>query len=149
LAEAQAELKQDGDWRTCKRLLTPNLESFEIRGSEGGKPRVRDFTEIRNLSIQAPAFEILLFQKASEMAIQTDIHLTDALHILYAVNGGVDVIVTNDEEFLKIKKSEKVSKFLGKVRIMNSIELTKRSDWRYGENWDGNHETAFPQPVQN
>jgi len=52
------------------------------------------------IDVSAPAFEILLFTRASEIANKYDIHLGDALHVLYA-QGNAECILTNDAKFYK------------------------------------------------
>lgn len=48
---------------------------------------------------RAPGFEIMLFQKASELANKHRLSLADALHLFYA-QGNADYLITNDKEFL-------------------------------------------------
>jgi len=66
-------------------------------------------------SYKAPGYEIMLFQKASELANKYQLSLADALHLFYA-QGKVEYLITNDSEFLHrwskdptIKKETKIS----------------------------------------
>ena len=76
-------------------------------------------------SIQAPAFEILLFNIASELAIKYKMHLSDAIHLLYANTREIDIIVSNDN---KLRKSwESIDPSLKpRLEIVSSIDIIKR-----------------------
>lgn len=71
------------------------------------------------------------------MPMQTGTHLADALHIQYAINGDVDIIVTNDRNFRKAAQTAIVSDFLRKhhIEIMDSEELMDETDARWGKEW--------------
>jgi len=56
--------------------------------------------KLNSIECSAPAFEILLFTKASEIANEYNIHLQDAIHVLYA-QGNAEYIITNDSKFCK------------------------------------------------
>jgi len=71
------------------------------------KPKI---TEINVSSYSAPAFEIMLFYKATEIAIDVGLKLPDAIHILCA-KGKADIIVTNDKPFFE--KWQKTPRLLG------------------------------------
>lgn len=68
-----------------------------------GTGDLRDFEHAKivrfnSIEYRAPAFEILLFTKASEIANECDVHLGHALHVLCA-QGRADFILTNDQKF--------------------------------------------------
>lgn len=73
----------------------------------------------------APAFEILLFNKASELAIAYNIHLSDAIHIYHAQNKA-EYFVTNDKNF--IKSWEKIDPELKKKAHVQPITSKKALD---------------------
>lgn len=56
--------------------------------------------KLEQMQYGSPAFEILLFNKASELAISYNIHLSDAIHIYHAQNAA-EFFVTNDKKFIK------------------------------------------------
>ncbi len=62
------------------------------------------FTKIDSVKYTAPYFELVLFKKASEIAIKSKIALGDAIHLVYATPDKVDVLLTNDKKFLKVDK---------------------------------------------
>jgi len=81
--------------------------------------------DIRSGSIQAPAFEILLFNMASELAIKYKIHLSDSIHFLYSKRKDVDIIVSNDKKFRK--RWESIDpKLKTRLEIKSSKEIVER-----------------------
>jgi len=81
-----------------------------------------EIEKFNSLEYRAPAFEIMLFTKASEIAIRCNIHLTDALHILYA-QGNADFILTNDEEFYKKWANNPQLEQETGVRVKSTVEF--------------------------
>lgn len=83
-------------------------------------------------SYRAPGFEIMLYQKASELANKYGLGLADAFHLFYA-QGQVEYLITNDRGFLnRWKKDPKVEKETG-VKAMSStdlVELCKRRRYK-------------------
>ena len=94
--------------------------------TKDGRENFGDFEieKFNSLEYQAPAFEIMLFTKASEIAIRCNIHLTDALHILYA-QGNTDIILTNDEEFYKKWANNPQLKQETGVYVKSTIEFVR------------------------
>jgi predicted nucleic acid-binding protein len=100
-----------------------------ISGCGGGVPEKTDFktfkpkiTKINVSSYSAPAFEIMLFYKATEIAIDVGLKLPDAIHVLCA-KGKADIIVTNDGDFSK--KWQKTPRLLG-ISVKSSQKTLER-----------------------
>lgn len=90
------------------------------------------FKQIRSSSYKAPAFEILLFSRASEIANELNLHISDAIHIISA-KGEAEYIITNDKKFyekwennpvlrrkagIDVKSSTKFLKFCHRLRLI-------------------------------
>ena len=88
-------------------------------------PREVVIDKLEQMEYGAPAFEILLFNKASELAIAYNIHLSDAIHIYHAQNVA-EYFVTNDKNF--IKSWEKIDPALKKKAYVEPITSKKALD---------------------
>jgi len=86
------------------RLLDVNLTSWNYNSTKESKIH---FTKIYSFNYEAPYFETVLFKTASDIAIQKNLHLADAMHLVYATREEVDIIVSSDEKFLKYGESIK------------------------------------------
>lgn len=104
-------------------ILTTDMRIVHFSGgSPSGigfpNPNQIKIEKIEQIEYGAPAFEILLFNKASEIAIEYNIHLSDALHIYHAKNVA-EYFVTNDKKF--IKNWEKIDSILKKKAYVKPI----------------------------
>ncbi len=86
------------------RLLDVNLTSWSYGLTQEDKIHI---SKIYSFNYEAPYFETVLFKTASDIAIQKNLHLADAMHLVYATREEVDIIVSSDEKFLKYGKSTK------------------------------------------
>lgn len=113
-------------------ILTTDMRL--VRHFSGGIPRGEKIPaasdvvieKIEQMSYGAPAFEILLFNKASELAIAYDLHLSDAIHLLHAKNRA-EFIITNDKNF--IKRWEKIDPDQKKkmhLKLVTSKEILEK-----------------------
>jgi len=95
------------------------------------EPKYMKIVKFNSIQCSAPAFEILLFTKASEIANEYDIHLGDAIHVLYA-QGNAEHIITNDSDFYK-KWNDNPS-FRGKSGLIveSSVNFVK---WCTNRKW--------------
>lgn len=103
------------------------LDMSIARMITGGGPEVtrvdlKDLVFRKIRSYKAPGFEIMLFQKASELANNYQLSLADALHLFYA-QGEVEYLITNDKEFLKRWKADPTVEKETKIKVMSSIEF--------------------------
>jgi len=102
------------------------IDMHLVNHISGGIPLGLGFTnpsevvidKLEQMEYGAPAFEILLFNKASELAIAYNIHLSDAIHIYHAQNVA-EYFVTNDKNF--IKSWEKIDPELKKKAYVQPI----------------------------
>lgn len=85
------------------------------------KPKLKK-TEINVSSYSAPAFEIMLFYKATEIAINVGLKLPDAIHILCA-RGQADIIVTHDKDFFEKWQKEPNLKATAGIIVKSSQEV--------------------------
>lgn len=87
--------------------------------------------KLKSIKCSAPAFEILLLIKASEIANEYNLHLSDALHILYA-QGNAGIILTNDEKFHK--QWDKNPKFQQKsgLQVKSTVDFVQ---WCQSRGW--------------
>jgi hypothetical protein len=83
------------------------------------------------LSYSAPGFEIMLFQRVSELANKYGLGLADAFHVFYA-QGQAEYLITDDDRFLSVwKKDPIVEKETGIIATSSTafLELCKRYKW--------------------
>ncbi len=66
-----------------------------------------DFTNKPETTISSTYFEIAFFRKASEFSQEFDICLKDAIHLIYATQEKVDIIVASCKDFRKAAKEIK------------------------------------------
>ena len=120
-------------WLQHELILTINMVVSRYFGGgvppsliAGGIPDPNQLMikEIRSLSYRAPSFEILLFSKASEVANEYKLHLTDAIHLLYAKDE-VEYIITNDRDFCNRWKADPSLKKRVSVDVESSDEFLK------------------------
>lgn len=88
-------------------------------GVSGSFPK---FQNIQSTSYTAPAFEILMFTRISEIANDLNVHFTDAVHVLCA-KGEAELIITNDEKFAKTWHDDPSLKTRAGVDVKSSVEF--------------------------
>ncbi len=76
------------------------------------------FTKVTSSKYIAPYFELALFKKASEIAINYKIPLGDALHLIYTTPDKIDILVTHDIEHFRSKFDE-----INKIKIRTAREI--------------------------
>lgn len=104
--------------QTIGNLVTSWGGAFGLEG----KGSIKD---VNRIEYSAPAFEIMLFSKAAEIAINYKINLPDAIHLMYAKPSDIDIIISNDENF----KSDwdKVPKELKRhIELMTSEQVLSK-----------------------
>jgi len=106
------------DMQLAKSFFGSIPEGFNMQGDF---PLFRD---VQSSSYAAPAFEILLFSKISEIANSLNIHFTDAVHVLYA-RGEAESIITNDGPFAKRWKDDSELKSKAGIDVKNSVEFVE------------------------
>ena len=104
-----------------KDLFNENWESFDTftKGIEPGL----SFDNKPKIAISSAYFELEFFKKASEFALDYDIPLKDAIHLVYATQEKVDIIVACCEHFQSAAKEIK-TKF--GIEIYSPEDLLKQ-----------------------
>jgi len=117
---------RSGEYLGSRNISCSLSKDLVCMHTKDGRENFGDFEieKFNSLEYPAPAFEIMLFTKASEIAIRCNIHLTDALHILYA-QGNTDIILTNDEEFYKKWANNPQLKQETGVYVKSTIEFVR------------------------
>jgi predicted nucleic acid-binding protein len=107
-------------------ILFLNMAVGRMLSSAG--PDIR--TDLEDLVMQeiksykAPGFEIMLFQKASELANEYRLNLADAFHLFYA-QGKVDYLITNDKAFLLRWKEDPMIEKQTEIKVMSSVDFLR------------------------
>jgi predicted nucleic acid-binding protein len=117
-ATMEFSLTLSTDMQLAKSFFGGIPEGFNVRGDF---PLFRD---VQSSSYTAPAFEILLFSRISEIANALNIHFTDAVHVLCA-RGEAEFIITNDEAFAKRWKDDPELKNKAGMDVKNSVEFVE------------------------
>jgi len=80
--------------------------------------------KLKSIKCSAPAYEILLFTKASEIANEYNLHLGDALHVLYA-QGNAEIILTNDAKFHKQWDDNPEFRQKSGLQVKNTVDFVR------------------------
>jgi hypothetical protein len=114
---------------TMEFTLSLSTDMQLVKSFSGGIPNGfgvnGDFPKFRNVQstlYTAPAFEILMFSRISEIANELDIHFADAVHVLCA-RGEVEFIITNDTKFAKTWQDDPTLKTKTGLDVKNSPEF--------------------------
>jgi len=70
-------------------------------GSNTPDPETTTFAPDSKITVQAPAFELMLFDRAAQIVEQGGVTWKDAFHFLYATWENADAIVTTDSDLIK------------------------------------------------
>ncbi len=87
-------------------------------GSTIDNPKIKILSKVE---YSAPAYEMMLFSKAAEMSLKYDINLSDAIHLVYAKDDEIDIIVSNDADFETWNKVPK--ELTGRIKVMTSEQV--------------------------
>jgi hypothetical protein len=98
------------------RMATGGLEATNID--------LEDLVFRKIRSYKAPGYEIMLFQKVSELANKYQLNLPDAFNVFYA-QGKVEYFITNDSGLLCRWKDDPKIKKETKMEVINSVEFLK------------------------
>ncbi len=134
MAEGEADVPSLRNGKVhINRGIGLDLQLYEGRNYAGNKSRdVLDYTEMQNLSIKAPAFEIHLFYEASKMfSKKKDVHLTDALHLFNAIDK-VEIFVSNDKDLTKAIRKMVEDKIVKHIDVRSAKELVEE-EMRIGD----------------
>lgn len=119
---------QKGELVGNEFILTLFLDMTLSRmASSSGSLASLDFRQVKLdkiRSYRAPWFEIMLFQKASELANKYDLGLGDALNLLYA-KGEAEYLVTNDNNFVKRWKSNPYVQRETQIEVITSRDFLR------------------------
>ncbi len=113
-------------------ILFLNMAVGRMLSSAG--PDIR--TDLEDLVMQevksykAPGFEIMLFQKASELANEYRLNIADAFHLFYA-QGKADYLITNDKEFLSRWKMDVMTEKKTEIAVMSSMDFLSQCKRRH------------------
>lgn len=112
-------------------LLDMSMRRMVSGGADVARVDFDDLKVDRIRSYKAPGFEVMLFQKASELANKYNLGLGDALNLLYA-QGEAEFILTNDKYFCKRWKSNPSVEMETQIQVMKSVDflnLCKRRNY--------------------
>ncbi len=124
LIEIIGKAQVGGEFRYILFLNMAEGRMISGAGPEMMRVDLKDLVMQEIKSYKAPGFEIMLFQKASELANKYRLTLADAFHLFYA-QGKVDYLITNDNEFLARWKENPMIEKETRIKAMSSMELLR------------------------
>jgi len=97
--------KRKASFQITKDIFRGNWADYDLwkKDIEPGL----SFINKPEITISSTYFEIEFFRKASEFSQEFDISLKDAIHLIYATQEKVDIIVASCEDFRKAAKEIK------------------------------------------
>ncbi|MCX9025199.1 MAG: hypothetical protein OIN85_03775 [Candidatus Methanoperedens sp.] len=101
--------RHKASFQITKDIFQGNWDDYDLwkKGIEPGL----SFTNKPEITISSTFFEIEFFRKASEFSQEFDMALKDAIHLIYATQEKVDIIVASCEDFRKA--AQKIEKKFG------------------------------------